>query len=182
MKSPDDFREIFDHLSLPVLLIDRSYGVVMMNAAAEQHHAEDGVLSGRTCFDLTHRLEKPCWTVDGTDCPLKRVFETGERARVIHQHARGSQLVIEEITATPVRDDAGEIAFVIEELRDVTELLDLRNGLLPICASCKKIRDSKGSWHSLEAYFRDHTGASFSHSLCDECFERRHPEAAEDDG
>ena len=42
-------------------------------------------------------------------------------------------------------------------------------GLLPICASCKKIRDRHGNWVQIEGYIRDHTDAEFSHSYCPGC-------------
>ncbi|MEI6126980.1 MAG: PAS domain-containing protein [Pseudomonadota bacterium] len=52
----------------------------------------------------------------------------------------------------------------------------LLNGLLPICASCKKIRDTGGYWHQLEKYIRDHSEAEFSHGLCPECVNKLYPE------
>jgi hypothetical protein len=42
-------------------------------------------------------------------------------------------------------------------------------GLLPICASCKKIRDSKGYWNQIESYIQKHSEAEFSHGLCEAC-------------
>ncbi|HTP13182.1 MAG TPA: hypothetical protein VMM37_06110, partial [Bacteroidota bacterium] len=42
-------------------------------------------------------------------------------------------------------------------------------GLLPICASCKKIRDESGEWQVLEAYITGHSGAKFSHGVCPDC-------------
>ncbi len=42
-------------------------------------------------------------------------------------------------------------------------------GLLPVCASCKKVRTSDGSWTQMEAYIESHSEASFSHGLCPEC-------------
>jgi len=42
-------------------------------------------------------------------------------------------------------------------------------GLLPICARCKNIRDDKGFWHRVEEYIRDHSEAEFTHSLCPDC-------------
>ena len=44
-------------------------------------------------------------------------------------------------------------------------------GLLPICASCKKIRDDEGYWQEVEAYVSDHSSAHFSHGLCPSCFD-----------
>jgi hypothetical protein len=48
--------------------------------------------------------------------------------------------------------------------------------LLPICASCKKIRDDNGYWTQIEGYVRDHSEAEFSHGLCPECAEKLYPE------
>ena len=44
------------------------------------------------------------------------------------------------------------------------------SGLLPICASCKKIRNDKGYWEQIESYIRDHSDAEFSHGICPDCF------------
>jgi signal transduction histidine kinase len=49
------------------------------------------------------------------------------------------------------------------------------SGLLPICASCKKIRDTQGYWNQIEAYIRDHSEAEFTHSICEECAEKLYP-------
>lgn len=43
------------------------------------------------------------------------------------------------------------------------------NDLLPICSSCKRIRDEKGKWWPLEAYIREHTNADFTHTICTDC-------------
>jgi hypothetical protein len=48
-------------------------------------------------------------------------------------------------------------------------------GMLPICASCKKIRNDKGYWEQIEAYFQDHSEVEFSHSICPECGEKLYP-------
>lgn len=50
------------------------------------------------------------------------------------------------------------------------------SGLLPLCASCKKIRDDKGHWQHMEVYIRDHSEAEFTHSLCPECSARLYPD------
>jgi DNA-binding response OmpR family regulator len=48
-------------------------------------------------------------------------------------------------------------------------------GLLPICMFCKKIRDDASIWHQLEAYIAEHSGANFTHSLCEECLRSHYP-------
>jgi len=50
------------------------------------------------------------------------------------------------------------------------------SGLLPICMHCKKIRDDKGYWNSLEGYIQENSEAEFSHSLCRECAEEHYPD------
>lgn len=49
-------------------------------------------------------------------------------------------------------------------------------GILPICANCKKIRDEKDNWRQIEAYIRDRSEADFSHSICPECMSKLYPE------
>ncbi len=56
-------------------------------------------------------------------------------------------------------------------LKEVKEL----SGLLPICASCKKIRDDKGYWNQIESYIKKHSKAEFSHSICPECVKELYP-------
>ena len=62
-----------------------------------------------------------------------------------------------------------ELAKRNKELQDA--LADIRQltGMLPICASCKKIKDDKGYWQGVESYISEHSEAVFSHGLCPEC-------------
>jgi len=50
------------------------------------------------------------------------------------------------------------------------------SGLLPICASCKKIRNDKGYWEQIEGYVRNHSEAQFSHGICPGCAKKLYPE------
>jgi len=49
-------------------------------------------------------------------------------------------------------------------------------GILPICASCKKIRNDKGEYEAIEKYVSEHSEASFSHGICSDCAKRLYPE------
>ncbi len=64
-----------------------------------------------------------------------------------------------------------------QTLKEVKEL----SGLLPICSSCKKIRDDKGYWNQLESYIKKYSKADFSHSICPECAEKLYPEFYSED-
>jgi len=52
--------------------------------------------------------------------------------------------------------------------------------MLPICASCKKIRDDQGYWQQVESYIIQHSEAQFSHSICPECARKLYPEFYDD--
>ena len=49
-------------------------------------------------------------------------------------------------------------------------------GILPVCASCKKIRDDKGDWQQIETFIRDRSAARFSHGICPECARKLYPD------
>lgn len=59
-------------------------------------------------------------------------------------------------------------AELLARIQTHLEIKTLRS-LLPICASCKKVRDEEGLWKSLENYIETHSNASFSHGICTEC-------------
>ncbi|MCI0437545.1 MAG: GAF domain-containing protein [Chloroflexi bacterium] len=61
------------------------------------------------------------------------------------------------------------------ELQEALAKIKTLRGLMPICASCKKIRDDKGYWNQIEEYIRDHSDAEFSHGICPECAVKLYP-------
>lgn len=63
-----------------------------------------------------------------------------------------------------------------EELRKALAKIKTLSGLLPICASCKKIRDDQGYWTQLESYISEHSEAEFTHGCCPECMKKLYPE------
>lgn len=65
---------------------------------------------------------------------------------------------------------------VIAELQEALAKVKLLSGFIPICASCKKIRDDTGYWQQVEAYIQKHSNAEFSHSICPDCSHKLYPE------
>ena len=65
---------------------------------------------------------------------------------------------------------------LVDELQDALKKVKTLSGLLPICASCKKIRDDSGYWTQVEVYVRDHTEADFTHSICPDCAKKLYPD------
>ncbi|MDU9049893.1 MAG: cache domain-containing protein [Candidatus Electrothrix sp. Rat3] len=67
-----------------------------------------------------------------------------------------------------------------EKLQQAMSQVKILSGFLPICASCKKIRDDKGYWNQIESYIRKHSEAEFSHGICPDCAEKLYPELYEE--
>jgi PAS domain S-box-containing protein len=65
---------------------------------------------------------------------------------------------------------------LIKELQQALAKIKTLHGLIPICASCKNVRDDDGYWHKVETYIREHSAAEFSHSICPECRKKLYPE------
>ena len=59
------------------------------------------------------------------------------------------------------------------QLEQALKEVKVLRGLIPICFSCKKIRDDQGYWHTIEAYIQAHSEVDFSHGLCPECMDKR---------
>jgi PAS domain S-box-containing protein len=116
-------------------------------------------------------------------------IKTGDLAFELPLVCKGGGTIWADILSTPLRGNQDEIVGYIGVARDITERRKLSeerenlvaelqdalakiktlSGMLPICATCKKIRDDKGYWNILEAYISKHSDVSFSHGICPEC-------------
>lgn len=84
--------------------------------------------------------------------------------------------VIEKAKLAAEKALANELEKQVEEkTSDIKKL----SGLLPICASCKKIRDDHGYWQQVEEYLEEHSDAQFSHGICPDCVEKLYPDLAQ---
>ena len=69
-----------------------------------------------------------------------------------------------------------EREMLIRELQKALSDVKTLKGIIPICASCKKIRNDKGYWEQIESYINKHSEADFSHSICPECAKELYPD------
>src|SRR2546428_11933515 len=70
-----------------------------------------------------------------------------------------------------------------EKNRDLEQALSevkVLRGFIPICASCKKIRDDKGYWQQIETYIQERSEALFSHGICKDCMKKLYPDYADE--
>jgi PAS domain S-box-containing protein len=87
---------------------------------------------------------------------------------------RGRLLVLRDITAR--KQAEAEREHLIAELQRALVEVKTLSGLLPICSSCKKIRDDQGYWQQIEVYLQEHSDASFTHGICPECRGKLYPD------
>ena len=84
-------------------------------------------------------------------------------------------------TSSPALPDRADTApeldvGAIEELTAALAKVKMLSGLLPICSSCKNIRDDQGYWNRLEVYIQQHSDATLTHGICPDCARRLYPE------
>jgi sensor domain CHASE-containing protein len=75
-----------------------------------------------------------------------------------------------------LEEDVKERERLISELEQALSEVKTLSGLLPICSSCKRIRDDKGYWNQIESYIHEHSEAQFSHSICPDCIKKLYPD------
>ena len=104
----------------------------------------------------------------------------------LRRRLRKELVLIEEAHRALRRESEARQAAQAESERLVAELqqslAEVRrlDGLLPICASCKKVRDDQGYWNQIEAYISSRTEAQFSHGVCPDCAKQLYPDLGDE--
>lgn len=81
-----------------------------------------------------------------------------------------------ETQAIEMRREEDERKDLVAKLQHTLAQMETLRGIVPICSSCKKIRDDNGFWYEIETYIASHTQVEFSHSICPDCEEKLYPE------
>jgi PAS domain S-box-containing protein len=170
----------------------RELRFVLVNKAAEDllGHSRAEML-GKDAYDLFPRHEADMFT--GQDREVLRHGQLLDIPEEPMQSKHGSRTV--HAKKIPIVDDEGKRLYLLGIARDITETKRLEKerenliaqlkdslakittleGILPICAHCKRIRDDKGEWHSVENYVRVRSKAEFSHGICPICLTKHYP-------
>jgi AmiR/NasT family two-component response regulator len=80
-----------------------------------------------------------------------------------------------------LRQKNHDMETLIADLQKALDHVKTLRRLLPICASCKKIRNDQGYWHMVEDYLSAHSDLVFSHGLCPDCMKRLYPDLRSED-
>jgi PAS domain S-box-containing protein len=154
-------------------------------------------LLGKNMHEMIHSKYADGTPYNVHDCPIFKAFRTEEEIHVDNEvlWRRDGTSFSAEYWSYPVWQDGKIIGAVvtflditdrkqaeqalqktteereklIKELQSALDNIKTLQGLIPICANCKKIRDDKGFWNQVEGYIMDHTDAKFTHGLCPDC-------------
>lgn len=126
-----------------------------------------------------------CWLIAGTMCDGKvqgkfaQKFESCTECDFFKETVGTDQICkLKELVIVLIHSLQLKKANLHKALSEIKVL----SGFLPICASCKKIRDDKGYWNQIEVYVRDHSEAEFTHSICPACARKLYPDFIGDGG
>jgi PAS domain-containing protein len=157
-----------------IVIVDTEGLVLYVNPAAEKLFGkkEEELLGFPFGFPILSNESKDIVIRQGNT-----LLDVALRVVQVHWQKRPAfQLSLRDITERKLMQEEREK--LIKDLQSAMENVKMLSGMLPICSSCKKIRDDDGYWNQLEGYIQNHSIATFTHSVCPECFPKLYPEYA----
>ncbi|MEW6366737.1 MAG: two-component regulator propeller domain-containing protein [Acidobacteriota bacterium] len=130
---------------------------------------------GRYVFHVIACNQDAVWNTTGTRIPIRvrpRIHQTYWFKALAGFILVGLVLVGHRLRLRQMIRREKEMQARIQQALAKIKIL---NGLLPICAWCRKVRDDKGYWNQLETYIREHSEATFSHGICPDCLQKYFP-------
>ena len=149
---------------------------------------QDGVETCRQIKGREHLRDIPIIMVTAKNdlSNLKEAFAAGAMD-YISKPVNGIELLARVSSALKLKSEMDrrknrelELRRSNEELQRTLREVKVLRGLIPICASCKKIRNDGGFWQQLEEYLSEHSEAEFSHGLCQPCAKKLYPGVYQD--
>jgi len=113
---------VLDSIDDGFIIINRDFKIISSNRAyAESVGSPLGEIINQHCYKISHHLDRPCY-LDGEDCPVKQVFDTGEPRTTIHTHydAAGQRIYVKNKAFALQKNELGEVQTVIEIVTDIT--------------------------------------------------------------
>jgi PAS domain S-box-containing protein len=202
-KSERYVRDVTAALGEGVYVLNSLGNVTFMNPEAERLLGwSEAELLHKNIHDIVHNRKADGTPLTFAECEMRKVIETGSRFQAVTEqfiNKDGTSFPV-AVYSTPLLED-GKVVASVTAFRDISErkrfekerekliaelqtaLAEIKtlHGIVPICASCKKIRDEEGAWHQMEAYISKHTDAQFSHGICKECMKKLYPEYCSDE-
>ena len=167
---------LLDKMTDGVLVLDREGRVTIANDAARGTLQLDGPALARA-LGLESLSEAPeQWRTEAQIGPESARRWLDVRIDPVRDRwgaLAGRLVVARDITFQKALEDERE--HLIDELQDALKKVVQLEGLLPICASCRKVRDDGGYWGHVEEYFGSRAPVEFTHGICPECEQKLYP-------
>ena len=148
----------------------------------------DGVAACRQIKQQVHLQDIPIIMVTAKNDldNLKEAFSAGAMD-YINKPVKSVELLARVTSALTLKTEMdrrkqreAELRRINEDLQQALREVKVLRGLIPICASCKKIRNDGGFWQQIEEYIGEHSEAEFSHGLCQPCLKKLYPGVYQD--
>lgn len=160
------FRALFEDAPVGIVVVDRDMRVVDVNDAyCQMLGYTEAEMMRLTIPEVTHPEDRQR---DREFVPLLLSGEVPRYKAEKRYIAKNGAIVWAEISVTALLDKSGVSQYVFSMARNITDRRALR-GMLPVCTSCKKVKDPQGYWNELEAYLRMRAEAEVEESLCPDC-------------
>jgi len=201
-ESEQRFRSVMDNIAIGVSVISPDMKILSLNATMKKWFPRIEASQKPVCYEA---FNDPPGKDVCSYCPTIQTLKDGDRHESVTATPAGSGFRSYRVISSPLFDKDGRIIAAIELVDDITEralaekelqryaseleksnkalqsaLADVRTlgGMLPICSSCRKVRDDKGYWSQIESYVSEHSSAEFSHGICPECEKKAYKELA----
>jgi PAS domain S-box-containing protein len=174
-KNKERYKQVIQEMPVIVFATDNDGSIIFYNREFER-------VSGYTQIDMVNNTE----LLDLLFPNISENFSSNSENKNEwgFMHKNGTQKVVVWSNLSdycPIPGwESWKVGIDITPLKDAQDKIKILSGSLPICASCKKIRDEEGAWNQIEMYITDRSEANFSHGICPECAEELYPELAHD--
>ena len=149
------YKELFDMSDNPFLSCPLNLSLYYL---ADKHHKTMRLY--RKTFDMQHNITESQYDIVDKDVPQEGDDDIDP---LVIENARLYELAQERA----------------DRLEKAQKEIKILRGIIPICTSCKKVRNDEGYWQQVESYISAHSEALFSHGLCPDCMEKLYPEYAQ---
>ena len=180
-------RDTFNAIPFPTLVVDEDIRILFWNSASRQLLGDEPIFrqKGGEVLHCIHSMETENGCGHSTyceDCIVRNCVQESIRGEKVYRKKTIMEVIKDGVvsqipllaTASPYQYKEQKLAvLILEDIRDIVQT----GGIVPICASCKKIQTNMKQWVSLERYIKNYIAdVEFTHGMCPECMSRYIPE------
>ena len=160
------FRAIFEDSPIGICVVDRNIKVVDVNHAyCQMLGRTEAEVMGAHVPDFTHPADRDRDAVSLPQVPSGEIPQYKADKRYIR---KDGHVIWARILVTAILDPSGKSSLAFSMAQVITDERALR-GILPVCSSCKRVRESDGRWTDLDTFVRASANAAISRQTCPDC-------------